>query len=353
MAAKKRFKRLRLADGTLLQRRAQWHLHVPSLSGGSAGTLTFDGGRAALVENSRGPELAIVLPTGGGQLSLSDAVFYANCLAYEHDVPVTVSKRSGRIHAYLPLFPGPARRDNFSAEILVTETMAQLAVARVGDGGGDAVLIHFRCRGDEEWPDLPYSKRFAALAEPLSLYATGLRQLDPLGEFLHYYRVLENADRKNGKHELARVLPLLATHSYGRLPAQLWHHHRAAFKTDILTRWKRRAVARLAQLTRRSVNVADYLYAGGRCGIAHGKIGIRTLDADSDLLELSRDVPLLKMLARISIDTRIPRSHVRKPEDDGWDDVRRGVKRGKVHESDRGVIEVVVPYAAARYPLGG
>ena len=334
MAATKGSRRPRLADGTPLQRRAQWHLHVPALANGSVGTVTFDGGRAALVESSLSPYLAVVLPSGGGRLPLSDAVFYANCLAYEHDVPVTVWKRRGKFHAHLPLFPGPSERDNFSAEILVTETMAQLATARVGDGGGDAILFHLRCRGDEEWPNLPYMKRFVALAEPLSIYATGLRQLDPLGEFLHYYRVLENADGKNGKHELMRVLPLLLTHSFGRLPAQLWSHHRAAFKTDLLARWKRRAVARLAHLVSRSVNVADHLYSRGRCGIAHGKTGIRTLDAGSDLIELARDVPLVKMLARVSIDSRIPQVHARKPGDDGWDAVRRGVKRAQVHENE-------------------
>jgi hypothetical protein len=224
--------------------------------------------------------------------------------------------------------------------------MAQLATARIGDGGGDAILFHFRRRGDQEWPDLPYLNRFSALSASLSIYATGLRQLDPLGEFLHYYRVLENADGKNGKQELARVLPLLWTHPFGRLPAQLWHHHSAAFKADLLARWKRRAVARLAYLARRSINVADHLYSRGRCGIAHGKTGIRTLDAGSDLIEIACDVPLVKMLARVSIDSRIPPVHTRKPEDDGWDDVRRGIKRAQVHENDRGVVDIVIPYTA-------
>jgi hypothetical protein len=220
--------------------------------------------------------------------------------------------------------------------------MQRLTEARVGDGGGDCILFHFRRSGDHEWPDLPYRLRFAALAEPLSMYATGLRQLDPLGEFLHYYRVLENADKKNGTHELARVLPLLATHAFGRLPAQLWHHHRAAaFKTDLLARWKRRAVARLAQLLRRSVDVAEHLYKRGRCGIAHGKTGIKSLDADSDLIEIARDVPLVKMLARVSIDSRIPSVHARMPEDDGWNSVKRGIKRAQVHEDDRGFVQIV------------
>jgi hypothetical protein len=52
-------------------------------------------------------------------------------------------------------------------------------------------------------------------------------------------------------------------------------------------------------------------------------------------------------IARVSIDSRIPPLHARKPEDDGWEQIHRGVKRAQVHENDRGVVDVVIPYAPA------
>jgi len=69
-----------------------------------------------------------------------------------------------------------------------------------------------------------FSARFAGTREPLSLYAMATRQIDWMAEYLCLYRVLEWANRDNGKSFIAEHLDELATYDFGILLAQPLPH---------------------------------------------------------------------------------------------------------------------------------
>ncbi len=52
-------------------------------------------------------------------------------------------------------------------------------------------------------------------------------------------------------------------------------------------------------------SIADYFYNENRCGIAHGKTNIKTYDFSYTIEEISADIYILKLLARIAIEDRL------------------------------------------------
>ena len=114
-------------------------------------------------------------------------------MAYEHDTPCGLLSRRGQ-RIFQPLY-GSITRDEYDQ---TTQGIAGLIHdQRMGSG-----VIHFRRPHDhrEFNPfDLPYTARYAAVAEPVHMYGTALWQADPLSEFVQYYRVVERLGGGNGK----------------------------------------------------------------------------------------------------------------------------------------------------------
>jgi hypothetical protein len=54
-----------------------------------------------------------------------------------------------------------------------------------------------------------------------------------------------------------------------------------------------------------SNNIAEYFYNENRCGIAHGKTDIKVYDFGFNILEISQDLYILKLLARIAIEDNV------------------------------------------------
>lgn len=72
-----------------------------------------------------------------------------------------------------------------------------------------------------EWgsePALKYSSAYRPIAQEIALYSFALRQCDPLGEYLGYYRVLESATNSNAKSWIAANVGRLTTEDFGFPP---------------------------------------------------------------------------------------------------------------------------------------
>jgi hypothetical protein len=53
------------------------------------------------------------------------------------------------------------------------------------------------------------------------------------------------------------------------------------------------------------MSLEEYLYNDVRCGIAHGRHGIKVNDFGQDVLDVAHDCYVLKLLARIGIEDRL------------------------------------------------
>jgi hypothetical protein len=156
---------------------------------------------------------------------------------------------------------------------------------------------------------IPLTARFAPVLNEVRMYSTALRQLDPLSEFLHYYRVLESIDARargvsmsNAKAWVRANLPNLATFDFGRLEVRP-DVGGTPRRCNVFKVYQQRALKRVAALRQRLTQpIEDYLYHEMRCGIAHGVSNTKTFDFGGTVEDVGRDLYVVKMLARLAID---------------------------------------------------
>jgi hypothetical protein len=116
------------------------------------------------------------------------------------------------------------------------------------------------------------------------------------------YRVLEWADRKNGMTAITSRSAVIASHDFGKLMAQAGPKRRIR-RVNVFELYRRRTLRRLATFRVRGDTdrkIAEHLY-GVRCELAHGARTVR-LDRTPDVAEVARDLPIVKLLARMVIE---------------------------------------------------
>lgn len=141
-----------------------------------------------------------------------EVVFYTNCLAYEHDLPAYIwpYKKKALIK---PIETGRKKYINDSYYQNLGIAYEALNCIRLGPLG----YVNFRWPGFKKEINLPYTKKYSRVAKELSLYSTAIRQLDPLSEFLCYYRILESVTHTNGKKWISENLPRIKDYNFGFL----------------------------------------------------------------------------------------------------------------------------------------
>ena len=292
----------------------------------------------ALVQGHPDGNLYLCPLTGKPQPTSSVAWYYADCIAYEHDIPVIVLPtrgdferfgyryaHSGRttpevVHVtnlkrsgYPDPATGPERTSRtytfpaISAKRLVKESYVESlcsileAVREIRQG--PLTFIEFRHKSWDGTLNLEYTSKYSSAAQEIHLYSVALRQADSLSEFLCYYRVIESATKSNGKTWIASHLDTLSLHDFGHIKiGRDW-----ALRRNLLSIWRSRALRRLSVLRHRFVSataIATYLYNTNRCGIAHGQTIVRA-DITPSYFEVVRDTYVLKLLARLAIDEKI------------------------------------------------
>lgn len=299
----------------------RFYLHFPGFKCFSSDMTTVDG-EYVLVDCEPEPMLGLSPKLGTPAPTLAFASFVAHCLAYEHDVAISIVQASGMRRAFSQPIAGRARTADEYFELI--EQMTDLARDL---RYGSLVGVRFRRPDGENRFDLPLTARYGAFAPAIEMYSTALRQFDPLSELLQYYRVIEFADahptgasRANGKAWVRAALGRLAGHKFGRLFVGRSQKRGDRMRRDVievLSIFRRKALARLKALQARPTPVDRYLYNEMRCGIAHGTSGQKVFDFDVDLEDAARDVHVVKMLARLAIDEMIPPGARRTGADDG------------------------------------
>lgn len=146
---------------------------------------------------------------------------------------------------------------------------------------GPLGYVNFRWPGFDKEVDIPYTKKYSRVAKELSLYSMAVRQIDPLSEFLYYYRVIESVTSSNGKEWILKNLGRLVNYDFGFLEfgsdALIGRHRR---RTNVFSIYKIRALKRMEELNNKlsGRTIAEYFYHENRCGIAHGKADIKEYD---------------------------------------------------------------------------
>ena len=286
----------------------------------------------ALVQAPPDGNICLCPLTGTPQPTESVAWYYADCIAYEHDIPVIVlptrgdferfgyrfahsgrttpevvhtvnmhtGRRSRRTHTLPGLSAKSAVKDYYCGSLCsILESVREIRQ-------GPLTFVSFRHKSRAGTLNLEYTSKYSSAAQEIHLYSVALRQADSLSEFLCYYRVIESATNSNGKNWVASSLAALSAHKFGRIVIEHewdWRPRRR----NLLSIWRSMALKRLSVLRHRfgsDDKIARYLYNTNRCGIAHGGSIVRA-DITPSYFEVVRDTYMLKLLARLAIDQKV------------------------------------------------
>jgi hypothetical protein len=306
---------------------AKYVLAPFGLAPDTVGDVTVDG-TIALVQPHPHADICLCPLTGNPQPTESVAWYYADCIAYEHDIPVIVLPQRGDFERFGYRYAHSGRTKPEQVEVVdvdsggtSTRTLPRLSAKRAVKEyywqslcsilenvreirQGPLTFVYFRHESRDRTLDLPYTAKYSAVAQEIHLYSVALRQADSLGEFLCYYRVIESATHSNGKAWIASSLHALTAHDFGRIAIA---HEWGRRPRNLLSIWRSRALRRLSVLRQSfgsPTEIARYLYETNRCGIAHGKTIVRA-DIMPSYFEVVRDTYLLKLLARLAIDQKL------------------------------------------------
>lgn len=176
---------------------ADWFVVFPGIADAWLRGFDVDGRWRLRHDNPARASLAI-LPSedGSHRATLEDAVWIADCIAFDHDAPIGVRPAAQNtaiqfpyepIHGYTGSDGSLAYFDNLHSSYLAA------ADARFGD----SYCLRYGENGAVP-PRTDFLARFAGREQQLALYAMATRQADVLAEYLCLYRVLEAADQLNG-----------------------------------------------------------------------------------------------------------------------------------------------------------
>ncbi len=148
--------------------------------------------------------------------------------------------------------------------------------------------------------DLPADSH---LADALLAYQQATFSIDPVGEILNYWRVLEATSRSVperrallGALASTRLQPVVCSSDFDLGETKIF---------NLITRQKRFIASHVKRLVARygsPTKVIDFLYHHRRNPSAHAEEGALGSDSSAPLRELYYDALLLKLLARLSVE---------------------------------------------------
>ncbi|AQT73250.1 methylamine utilization protein MauJ [Streptomyces sp. fd1-xmd] len=230
--------------------------------------------------------------------SLAQTLFFADCLAFDHDCPTTV----------LPYRPDPPppyeaighRREWEDRGRYYRDTLAAAVEHAHALRYTDGLTLRYAPEGD---PLTRFEDRFEGRQEALSLYTAAIRQVDFLSEYLGLYRVLEWPRKDNGKKFIEANLDELRDYDFGSLwmcePASPLNQTEVPI--DVFATLRERALGRIEALRTADIGIPEHLYAL-RNGLAHGKQDLILNDLGPSVDAVAADLPVVKLLARMAVE---------------------------------------------------
>ena len=250
-----------------------------------------------------------ILPTNGrAPATIDDARWLADAFAFDHDAPVgiwpawegdwpTAKPKDKAAHPVIqPVIPFEKQFTSWYWEHI---NMGYVAAAELRFNGS----LVLRYDGEPNAPSTNFSARFRGREEQVGLYAMAVRQPDPLAEYLCLYRVLESADRANGKAFIRSNLAAIWDHDFGELTViSDTAEVRDGPGLNVFDVYMERAKEEIGRLSAAgTTDHATYLYEI-RNALAHGKHRVLTARHVERAEDAGRALAIVKLLARIAVE---------------------------------------------------
>ena len=272
----------------------------------------YDSDLIALIDNKYKIHLRVHPPTPimiiDSIPTFEELIFYTDCISYVHDVPgffyQPVQKQNKSIIKPIITIP---KYNNFSEESCYNLALEQMYSSIVDIKINAQVCFKWN-KAYFETINIPLTLMFYKVAEEINMYSMALKQIDPLTEFLCYYRIIERISGNNGKEWIRNNLPRLKKYDFGFLEvADLINRRRQNKRKNLFSFYRRRSANRILKLRKtlpQKVSIEKHLYNETRCAIAHGKDVIK-YDYKNNLKKVSLDTYVVKLLSRIAIEDKV------------------------------------------------
>lgn len=253
--------------------------------------------------------LGILAPYQGDAVpTMSDALWLADALAFDHDAPIGVAPAIRGSwpdlvpvdeEAMLFVQPVDALPQQFATQYWDSVGAALGATADLRFGASYCL----RYESDFPDPGTNFTERFEGREELVAMYAMAARQADILSEYLCLYRVLEGADRNNGTTFSERALATLLDQDFGLLRViPTFSHSGPDGHIDVFALYKHRARMAIYRIEESGESdVPQYLYRI-RNQIAHGKSRVLAGGSGRFFEDVAWALPVVKLLARVAIE---------------------------------------------------
>lgn len=280
--------------------RASWFIAFPGIADAFLWGFDVDSTWHLDHGNPAGGTLAILPATPRGKrATFSEAIRIADCIAFDHDAPIGLFPSASNRRTSFP--HRPIVEMPVDAALWYFDDLLKAYYAAAEIRFGESYCIRYGLDEDRP-PSTDFLTRFADKQHLVSLYAMAARQADVLSEYLCLYRLLEARDALNGKVFAAANLASIGGHDFGVLRV-----YRSLENEDWVNAfevYRGRAKQELGRLRRGGITtpaeVSAHLYAI-RNSLAHGGSSVRVSDFDSTVREVSRALPLVKLLARLAV----------------------------------------------------
>ena len=225
--------------------------------------------------------LLLLFEKGKKRDSFEEALFFIDCLSFEHDLPGFL------IHPkqipYNPLYKHQNNK-KFLNNCYVDSMLSGFhAIKDLKLGPMEYVVFRWKYK-DGKGLNLPYTQKYGNVKKEISLYSHALKQLDPLAEFLFFYRVIECLDGGNGNKFINNNLNRIDKYDFGFLELGINAGvERQKRRINLFSRYRKRAMLRIKELNKRSLDIPKHLYKTNRCGIAHGRSDLLFYDFTKNL----------------------------------------------------------------------
>jgi len=253
------------------------------------------------------PSPLFICTIDGSKPNLNDIVFYNDCLAYLHDVPfIFRSVKQSKNSPNKPIKP----HNNcgyISKDASYYDTNIQNVFDAITDIKFNGNVLFLWDESYYKTFNIDLHDKYHEVLKEIQLYSMALKQIDPLTEFLCYYRVIESVSGNNGKAWIRDNLGNSVQFNYGFLEIiEHFYFEEKSRRTNLFTAYKARARNRIKYLHENldSAPIEKYLYNEIRCGVAHGKNNVVAYDYDTNIKEIAKDTYVIKLLARYAIESK-------------------------------------------------
>lgn len=235
-------------------------------------------------------------------LDFDQCLFFADCIAYDHDIPVVAKlldigpEPELNVHRLKP-YDLKNRIDYYTSTKYYDDLVATLE-STYGMRYGFSIVNLLYDDFDEDNENLNFQKRFHGKDEALALYAVATRQADIMMEYLSLYRVVEWLSKSNGIDFINKVTPQIKKFKFNRIIAQ-----EKTTSVNLMDVYKTDSSRVLMNHAKNNRNTGEILY-GIRCSIAHGQNNSISYKYPELYQNVVDNLYLLKTIVRMEIERK-------------------------------------------------